>query len=97
MSGQSHAEAADIAGMPAAYLIRQMQYYKDGSRKEEARMGPIAKVTSEEDVKAAAEYFSKQKPRTFVNRPPFARCCALRRLSWPHSAALNAALCRPPL
>lgn len=66
MSGQSHAEAADIAGMPASYLIRQMQYYKDGSRKEDARMGPIAKVTSEEDVRAAAEYFSKQKPRTFV-------------------------------
>ncbi len=66
MSGQSHAEAADIAGMPAAYLIRQMQYYKDGSRKEDARMGPIAKVTSDEDVRAAAEYFSKQKPRVFV-------------------------------
>jgi cytochrome c553 len=66
MSGQSHAEAADIAGMPAAYLIRQMQYYKDGSRKEDARMGPIAKITSEEDVRAAAEYFSKQKPRVFV-------------------------------
>ena len=66
MSGQSHAEAADIAGMPAAYLIRQMQYYKDGSRKEDARMGPIAKITSDEDVRAAAEYFSKQKPRVFV-------------------------------
>ncbi len=66
MSGQSHAEAADIAGMPAAYLIRQMQYYKDGSRKEDARMGPIAKMTSDEDVRAAAEYFSKQKPRVFV-------------------------------
>src|SRR5262245_39331809 len=66
MSGQSHSEAADIAGMPAAYLIRQMQYYKDGSRKEEARMGPIAKTTSEEDVRQAAEYFSQLKPRTFV-------------------------------
>jgi cytochrome c553 len=66
MSGQSHAEAADIAGMPAQYLIRQMQYYKEGSRKEEARMGPIAKITSEEDVRQAAEYFSKLKPRPFV-------------------------------
>ena len=66
MSGQSHAEAADIAGMPAAYLMRQMQYYKDGSRKEEARMGPIARTTSDEDIRQAAEYFSKLKPRPFV-------------------------------
>ena len=66
MSGQSHSEAADIAGMPAAYLIRQMQYYKDGWRKEEARMGPIARTTSDEDIRQAAEYFSKLKPRPFV-------------------------------
>jgi cytochrome c553 len=66
MSGQSHAEAADIAGMPKEYLIRQMQYYKDGSRKEEARMGPIARATSEEDVRQAAEYFSQLKPKPFV-------------------------------
>lgn len=66
MSGQSHAEAADIAGMPAQYLMRQMQYYKDGSRKDDARMGPIAKTTSEENIREAAEYFSSLKPRPFV-------------------------------
>jgi len=66
MSGQSHAEAADIAGMPAAYLIRQMAYYKAGSRKDDARMGPIAKATSEEDVRQAAEYFASLKPKTWV-------------------------------
>ncbi len=46
MSGQSHSEAADIAGMPAEYLVRQMGYYKSGARKDDARMGPIAKATS---------------------------------------------------
>ena len=66
MNGQSHAEAADIAGMPAAYLIRQMGYYKDGSRKEEARMGPIARAVSDEDVRQAAEYFAAIKPNVFV-------------------------------
>lgn len=66
MSGQSHAEAADIAGMPAQYLMRQMQYYKDGSRKDDARMGPIAKTTSEDNIREAAEYFSSLKPRPFV-------------------------------
>jgi hypothetical protein len=45
MSGQGHPEAADIAGQPAEYLIRQMAYYKSGARQDDARMGPIAKAT----------------------------------------------------
>lgn len=66
MSGQSHAEAADIAGLPAEYLIRQMAYYRSGARRDDARMGPIAKATSEDDVRAAAEYFAALKPAVFV-------------------------------
>ena len=66
MSGQSHSEAADIAGQPAEYLIRQISYYKSGARKDDARMGPIAKATSDEDIRQAAEYFSAIKPITFV-------------------------------
>ena len=66
MSGQGHSESADIAGQPAAYLIRQMGYYKSGARQEEARMGPIAKATSDEDVRQAAEYFAALKPKVWV-------------------------------
>jgi cytochrome c553 len=66
MSGQSHAEAADIAGMPAEYLVRQMAYYKAGSRKDDARMGPIATATSDEDIRQAADYFAALKPAVFV-------------------------------
>jgi cytochrome c553 len=66
MSGQSHAEAADIAGQPAAYLMRQMGYYKSGARKDDARMGPIAKTTSDDDARQAAEYFASLKPHVFV-------------------------------
>ena len=66
MSGQGHPESADLAGMPAAYLVRQMTYYKDGTRKDDARMGPIAKATSDTDVREAAEYFAALKPRVFV-------------------------------
>jgi cytochrome c553 len=66
MSGQSHSEAADIAGQPAEYLIRQMAYYKAGTRKDDARMGPIAKATSDEDIREAAEYFSALKPAVWV-------------------------------
>jgi cytochrome c553 len=66
MSGQGHPEAADIAGLPAAYLIRQMAYYKEGTRKDDARMGPIAKATSDDDVRQAAEYFAALKPAAWV-------------------------------
>src|SRR5499427_3659927 len=66
MSGQGHPEAADIAGMPAEYLIRQMAYYKAGVRKDDARMGPIARATSEDDVRQAAEYFAALKPAAWV-------------------------------
>ena len=66
MSGQGHPESADIAGMPAEYIIRQMNYFKSGARKEEARMGPIARAVSDEDVRQAAEYFASIKPAPFV-------------------------------
>jgi cytochrome c553 len=66
MSGQGHPESADIAGMPAEYILRQMSYFKSGARKEEARMGPIARAVSEEDVRQAAEYFAAVKPAPFV-------------------------------
>src|ERR1051325_1654914 len=66
MSGQGHPESADIAGMPAAYILRQMNYFKTGARKEEARMGPIARAISEQDAREAAEYFASVKPSVFV-------------------------------
>jgi cytochrome c553 len=65
-SGQGHPESADLAGMPAEYLIRQMAYYKAGARKDDARMTPIAKATSDEDVRQAAEYFAGLNPSVWV-------------------------------
>src|ERR1700704_1320899 len=52
--------------MPAEYLIRQMAYYKAGARQDDARMGPIAKATSDEDIRQAAEYFAAMKPNVWV-------------------------------
>ena len=66
MSGQGHPESADIAGLPAAYFVRQMAYFKSGARKDDLRMGPIAKSTSDEDVQAAADYYSSIKPIPWV-------------------------------
>jgi len=66
MSGQGHPESADIAGLPAEYIVRQMSYFKSGARKDDDRMGPIAKVTSDEDVRQAADYFAAIKPMPWV-------------------------------
>src|SRR5436190_6919342 len=66
MSGQGHPESADIAGMPAEYIVRQMRYFKSGARKEETRMGPIARAVSDEDVRGAAAYFAAITPTPFV-------------------------------
>src|SRR6202140_5211627 len=66
MSGQGHPESADIAGMPADYIVRQMQYFKSGARKDNERMTPIAKNVSDEDVRQAAEYFAAVKPIPWV-------------------------------
>ena len=66
MSGQGHPESADIAGLPAEYIVRQMSYFKSGARKDDDRMGPIAKVASDEDVRQAADYFAAIKPIPWV-------------------------------
>src|SRR5579864_325911 len=66
MSGQGHPESADIAGLPAEYIVRQMRYFKTGARKDDDRMGPIAKAVSDEDVRLSAEYFAAIKPIPWV-------------------------------
>jgi cytochrome c553 len=66
MSGQGHPESADIAGMPAEYIIRQMEYFKSGARKENERMSPIAQKVSDAEVRQAAEYFAAIKPIPWV-------------------------------
>jgi cytochrome c553 len=66
MSGQGHPESADIAGLPAEYIVRQMQYFKSGARKDNERMTPIAKNVSDEDVRQAAEYFAAVRPIPWV-------------------------------
>jgi cytochrome c553 len=78
-SGLGHPESANLAGMSAAYIERQLSDFKNGLRFGEG-MPDICKNLSDEDAKEAAEWFSKlmpepwQKvvetervPKTFVN------------------------------
>jgi cytochrome c553 len=62
MNGQGHPESAQLAGLSANYIVRQMEYFKSGVRKEPARMNVIARQVTDEDVRQAAEYFSELKP-----------------------------------
>ena len=66
MSGQGHPESADIAGLPVEYIVRQMSYFKTAARKDNDRMGPIAKAVSDEEVQQAARYFAAVKPIPWV-------------------------------
>jgi cytochrome c553 len=63
-NGKGRAENAPIAGLPVAYFIQQMNDFKNGNRKSaEPRkantnaMIAIAKAMTDEEIKAAAEYF----------------------------------------
>jgi cytochrome c553 len=65
-SGHGHPESADLAGLPAEYLARQMMYFKSGVRKDPARMNAIAKAVSDADARQAAEWFAAMKPTVWV-------------------------------
>ena len=72
-NGQGKPENASLAGLPAAYILRQMAEYKSGKRKSsEPRMRPpalmlhLAKNTSEADAKAAAEYYASLKYQRWI-------------------------------
>jgi cytochrome c553 len=69
-SGDGHPESAAISGLPAAYIIRQMVAFKNGERTggRAPVMIAMAKVLTDADVKAAAEYYAALKPRIGYNK-----------------------------
>jgi cytochrome c553 len=62
-SGAGHPESAGISGLPPQYFLRQMAEFKSATRKgmRGGIMIQIAKGISDEDTKAAADYFASQK------------------------------------
>src|SRR5262245_14318191 len=62
MSGVGHPESADMAGLSAEYVRRQLADFKSGKRKEPNRMNTIASALSEEEGRQAAEWFATLKP-----------------------------------
>ena len=70
--GPGGPENANLMGLPVKYIIRQMADYKSGARKTSVPgrnadfMINIAKAASDEEVQAAAAYFSARKPRQVI-------------------------------
>jgi len=65
-TGTGHDESAYLAGLPVNYFIRQMADYKSGDRKGSGMMIGMAKTMTDEEVRAAAEYFASLKPRPWI-------------------------------
>ena len=67
-NGKGRSENAPVAGFPVSYFIQQMNDFKSGARKSaeprkantNAMIG-IAKAMTDEEIKAAAEYFGSMK------------------------------------
>jgi len=71
MSGLGHPESASLAGLPVAYMVRQMEDFKNNLRKDPeaysqslraGRMNIIAAGLPEEEMRKAVEWFSTLKP-----------------------------------
>jgi cytochrome c553 len=67
-NGKGRAENAPVSGLNVAYFIQTMNDFKSGARKSSdpkkanaARMAAFAKAMSDEEIKAAAEYFGAIK------------------------------------
>lgn len=65
-SGMGHPESSHLAGLPAAYLERQLADFKSGDRKDAARMTAIGGALSVEDARLASEWFAALKPRRWM-------------------------------
>ena len=72
-AGTGGPENASLAGLPAAYIVQQIEDYKSGARTfagpqrgPSVLMTAIAKASNEEEIKSAAAYFSALKPATNI-------------------------------
>jgi cytochrome c553 len=71
MSGMGHPESATHAGLPVSYMLRHMEDFKNGLRKDPkiheqslraARMNIIAAGLPEEEMRNAIQWFAALKP-----------------------------------
>jgi cytochrome c553 len=63
-SGLGHPESANLAGMPAAYILRQLSDFKAENRMGEA-MNDMSRNLTDEDARMAANWFAALKPKVW--------------------------------
>ncbi len=65
--GSGHPESSHLSGMTANYIVRQMADFKSGVRKDPFWMSGIAPEVSDEDVRAAAEWYAGLEPLDWID------------------------------
>jgi cytochrome c553 len=72
-NGQGRPENAGLAGLPAAYIVQQIADFRSGARVSSSPkllppslMDSIAKAATDEEVKAAADYFAGLTPKPWI-------------------------------
>jgi cytochrome c553 len=65
-TGMGHPESSALAGLPVNYFVRQMADFKSGARKDQFWMNDFAQHATDEEVMAAAEYFSALTPLDWI-------------------------------
>jgi cytochrome c553 len=72
-NGQGRPENSSLAALPAAYIVQQMADFTSGRRKPSKNTAPIDAMTTHEtkanavEIKAAADYFSRIKPKPWIH------------------------------
>jgi len=72
-NGQGKMENGGVAGLPAAYILQQLKAFKSGARRSADprkantnEMAQIARLLTDEEAMAAANYFASMKWRPWV-------------------------------
>ena len=67
-TGDGHPESSGLAGLPAAYILRQVAAFKNGERKgiRATNMIAFAQAISDDDVRDAAAYYAGLKPNAWT-------------------------------
>src|SRR3954453_9419300 len=65
-TGTGHDESAYVAGVPIAYFMRKTADWKSGARKYAGALVNIAKLVTDDEVRAAARYYTMVKPLKWI-------------------------------
>jgi cytochrome c553 len=72
-NGKGRPENAGVAGLPYSYIVQTMQDFRNDARhsadtrkQNTGRMAGFAKAMTDDEIKAAADYFSSMKPSPWI-------------------------------